>query len=451
MTRLVLSNGFLGTPGGHSSLFRYRKRFNEKNCSSSEIDYRLRCIDSFFLRASTKPIDQCSPLDALEHVDDTKAVIDTLESYNLNTLIEKGGEIRDKRVDSRIFTFSPKVFLPITRACRQKCEYCTFVIEPTSDRRIYMTVEEVLAIARIGAEHGCTEALFTLGDKPELKYTQAMEELQYMGFSSTIEYVQECARLVLHETGLLPHINAGVIEEKEMAALRHVSASQGLMLESISDELLKPGNPHYNCPDKVPQKRLRVIEMAGALKIPFTTGILVGIGDNRWDRIKGLLKIRDLHRKYEHIQEIIIQNFIPKRNTGMSLEAEIDFEEFLFTVAAARILFGPEMNIQVPPNLSDGSEKWLKLMQAGINDWGGISPGITPDYVNPEKPWPELEMLSDVTSQADRLLVPRLPVYPSYLRDYKASQKWLDGSKSIKSVLAKSLALADADGAFIID
>jgi len=256
---------------------------------------------------------------------------------------------------------------------------------------------------------------------------------------------------VLHETGLLPHINAGVIEEKEMAALRHVSASQGLMLESISDELLKPGNPHYNCPDKVPQKRLRVIEMAGALKIPFTTGILVGIGDNRWDRIKGLLKIRDLHRKYEHIQEIIIQNFIPKRNTGMSLEAEIDFEEFLFTVAAARILFGPEMNIQVPPNLSDGSEKWLKLMQAGINDWGGISPGITPDYVNPEKPWPELEMLSDVTSQADRLLVPRLPVYPSYLRDYKASQKWLDGSKSIKSVLAKSLALADADGAFIID
>lgn len=306
-----------------------------------------------------------------------------------------------------------------------------------------MTFDEVLEAASLGEEQGCLEALLTLGDKPEMKYEQARRELRGMGYETTIEYVKDCAKLILEHTSLLPHINAGVVSEDELRELKQVSVSQGLMLESISDKLMQPDMPHHLCPDKVPFERLKVLEHAGKQSVPFTTGLLLGIGDSREDRIAGLLEIRKVHRLFGHVQEIIIQSFIPKKNTKMSGVAEPSLEELLFTIASARILFGPDMNIQAPPNLQ---YQWSDLIEAGINDWGGISPGLSPDYVNPEKQWPELSKLSRVTAQSGKLLVPRMPIYPEYVKKYEELSKWLTHDTWPVSPFKAVLAHADGDG-----
>src|ERR671936_2389918 len=266
---------------------------------------------------------------------------------------ELAGEARRLREagQGRLVTFSPKVFVPLTKLCRDVCHYCTFARPPRRGERAYMTEEEVLEIARAGAEAGCREALFTLGDKPELRYRVAREELAELGCETTIEYLVRMCRLVLEETGLLPHANPGVMTRDELAALREVSASQGIMLETISDRLSERGGPHFGSPDKQPAARLETIRLAGELAIPFTTGILIGIGETRRERIEALLEIRDLHERYGHVQEVIVQNFRAKPGTRMAEAPEPSLEEHLWTIAAARILLGPEAHLQAPPNL----------------------------------------------------------------------------------------------------
>jgi FO synthase len=320
-----------------------------------------------------------------------------------------------------IVTYSPKVFIPLTKLCRDVCHYCTFAHPPVAGERAYLTADEVLAIARAGAAAGCTEALFTLGDKPELRYRVAREELAALGHETTISYLAEMAGLVLSETGLLPHLNPGVMTADDIALLRPVSASMGLMLEGIAPGLSARGGPHFGSPDKNPAARLETIRMAGAARVPFTTGILIGIGESREDRIAALEAIRDLHDRYGHIQEIIIQNFRAKPGTKMADAPEPDLDELCRTIAAARALFGADMSIQAPPNLS--GEDFASLIGAGINDWGGVSP-VTPDHVNPEAPWPEVMRLRDGTAGQGKALAARLPVYPRYV--FEAG--WLDAA-----------------------
>ncbi|CAI2931852.1 5-amino-6-(D-ribitylamino)uracil--L-tyrosine 4-hydroxyphenyl transferase CofH [Aminobacter niigataensis] len=310
-----------------------------------------------------------------------------------------------------IVTYSPKVFIPLTQLCRDVCHYCTFAKAPRGLSKPYLSIEEVIDIARAGARAGCTEALFTLGDKPELRYSVAAEALRSMGFGSTVEYLAEAARTVLSETGLLPHINAGVLTHDEIARLRGVSVSQGLMLESTSLRLCEKGGPHYGSPDKLPYARIGTLRAAGELDVPMTTGLLFGIGETRVERLETIFAIRDLHRRYGHIQEVIIQNFRAKAGTRMASAPEPDLNDTAWTIAMARLVLGPEMNIQAPPNLS--SEGLAHLLEAGINDWGGISP-VTIDHVNPEAPWPSLNSLRTKTALAGKSLVPRLPIYPSY-------------------------------------
>ena len=311
----------------------------------------------------------------------------------------------------RVQSWSPKVFIPLTQLCRNLCHYCTFSQPPKRGETAYLTRDQVLDIARAGRAAGCTEALFTLGDKPELRFAAARDELAGLGHSTTISYLIEMCAAVRDETGMLPHVNAGVVTREEMAALRQVSASQGLMLESVSDRLCGKGGVHYRSPDKLPSVRLETIQLAGELAIPFTTGILIGIGETREERLDALLAIRDLHELHGHIQEVIIQNFRAKPRTVMAGAAEPDIQELLWTIAAARILLGPAMNIQAPPNLSN--DEFPLLLTAGINDWGGVSP-VTPDHVNPEAPWPEVERLRAATAATGRILVARLPAYPAW-------------------------------------
>ncbi|CAG9173415.1 5-amino-6-(D-ribitylamino)uracil--L-tyrosine 4-hydroxyphenyl transferase [Cupriavidus laharis] len=319
-------------------------------------------------------------------------------------------------------TYSRKVFIPLTKLCRDVCAYCTFAQTPRSGQPCYLDREAVLAIARAGAKAGCHEALFTLGDKPELRYAAARDELAKLGHESTLSYLAEVCELVATETGLLPHVNAGVMGAADIARLRKVSVSQGLMLESVSDRLCERGGPHFGSPDKVPAARLETIRLAGELAVPFTTGILVGIGETREERIDSLIAIRDLHQRYGHIQEVIIQNFRAKADTRMARHAEPDFDDFLWSVAAARLLLGPSMSIQAPPNLSPHGLD--RLLDAGINDWGGISP-VTIDHVNPEAAWPQVSSLAEHAAARGRVLVPRMAVYPDYIR--KASQ-WIDSA-----------------------
>lgn len=335
----------------------------------------------------------------------------------------------------RVQSWSRKIFIPLTQLCRNLCHYCTFSQPPRPGENAYMTREEVLAVARAGKAAGCTEALFTLGDKPELRFTVAREELARLGHATTISYLIEMAALVRDETGLLPHINAGVMTREEMAALRRVSVSQGLMLESVADRLCQKGGAHYRSPDKEPAARLETIRLAGELQIPFTTGILIGIGETREERVEAIEAIRDLHEGYGHIQEVIVQNFRAKERTVMANAPEPDMEELLWTIAAARLILGPEMNIQAPPNLS--AADFPRLLSAGINDWGGVSP-VTPDHVNPEAPWPEVERLRMATEGEGRMLVARLPVYPAYAQD---NDRWQDAAM-VRHILAH----ADADG-----
>ncbi|GLI66925.1 hypothetical protein VaNZ11_010964 [Volvox africanus] len=348
----------------------------------------------------------------------------------LEELMSRAAVLRDNGQHGAIVSFSPKVFLPITRLCRDMCGYCTFAQPPRPARRAFMTLEEILQIAAQGAAAGCSEALLTLGDKPEDRWPEAASELMDMGFGSTIEYVEAAAKAILRETGLLPHINAGVMSELDLRKLKKVSASQGLMLESTSLELMHSGGAHHNCPDKDPASRLKTIEAAGRAAVPYTSGILVGIGDTRSDRLHALACLHRLNERYGHIQELIIQNFRAKPATAMATWPEPPLEELLWAVTAARIMFGPNMNIQAPPNLtplesaaggSSGASSlaalqvgWRALLDAGINDWGGISP-ITRDFVNPDKPWPHLSSLAAATAAAGKLLLPRLPVYPAFL------------------------------------
>lgn len=380
---------------------------------------------------------ECSELVEALGVNSPKSVLRELEQFDLEQLMRMSREVREHLPRSHVVTFSPKAFIPVTRLCRDSCSYCTFVMEPQEGRRMFMSINEVIEVAQLAQSQGCTEALITLGDKPELKYPEAAEELKSLGYNSTIEYVKVCAGAILDTTSLIPHINAGILTEDEIIELKKVSGSMGLMLESTSEALMQPGMPHYLCPDKDPQKRLQVIELAGKHKVPFTTGLLVGIGDTRLDRIDGLLQIRNSHRRYGHIQEIIIQNFAPKKNTEMRNTDALSLEEILFTVCACRLIM-PSQNIQVPPNLL---KDWKILIDAGVNDFGGISPGVTPDFVNPEKPWPSLVELSKSVSQSNKILLPRLPVYPEFICDTENPAKWISSDRQIsplKSILSQS-------------
>jgi FO synthase len=308
-------------------------------------------------------------------------------------------------------TYSRKVFIPLTQLCRDVCHYCTFAKAPRHLKSIYLTADEVLAIARAGKAADCKEALFTLGDKPEDRYSAARATLDEMGAASTLEYLERMAKLVLEETGLLPHLNPGVMDAADLRRLRPVSASMGLMLETASNRLSERGGPHFGSPDKVPARRLATLRTAGELRIPMTTGLLIGIGETRRERIESLLSLREIHETHGHLQELIIQNFRAKPGTKMADAPEPAMEEQLWTVAVTRLLFGPRMSIQAPPNLQpDGL---AHLVRAGINDWGGVSP-VTPDHVNPEAPWPHLADLAHATNAAGRDLIERLALVPAY-------------------------------------
>src|SRR5438093_7560363 len=317
-----------------------------------------------------------------------------------------------------LVTYSPKVFVPLTTLCRDVCGYCTFARPPRRGERAYMTEDEVLAIARAGADAGCTEALFTLGDKPELRYKVARDELAAFGVETTIEYLARCAKLVLEETGLLPHVNPGVMTREELELLRPVSASMGIMLETTAERLSARGGPPWASPDKLPARRLETIRLAGELRIPFTSGILIGIGETREERLDALLALKALGEEHGHIQEVIVQNFRAKPGTRMASHPEPELDDHLRTIAAARILLGPEWHVQAPPNLA--FDEFPRLLDAGIDDWGGVSP-VTIDHVNPEAPWPEIERLREATRSRGLELAARLPLYPEYL-----AGDWLD-------------------------
>jgi FO synthase len=332
-------------------------------------------------------------------------------------------------------TYSRKVFIPLTRLCRDFCHYCTFATTPGKLPAAYLSADQAVEIARQGFATGCKEALLTLGEKPELRHAAARQALAEMGFGTTLEYVAHVAGRILAETGLLPHINAGCMTPAEIDMLRPVSASMGIMLESASERLCEKGQVHYGSPDKAPAVRLQTIEDAGRAGVPFTTGILIGIGETGQERTDSLLAIRELHEHYGHIQEIIIQNFVPKADTKMASVAPPDEEAFLQTIAEARLIFGPEMSIQAPPNLNSG--RLRALVDAGINDWGGVSP-LTPDHVNPESPWPHLDTLAAETANAGKLLQERLTIYPRYALQ---PHRWLDDK-----VRPHVLKLADSQG-----
>ncbi len=330
-----------------------------------------------------------------------------------------------------VITYSPKVFIPLTVLCRDVCHYCTFTKPPRKDERNYMTIDEVIAIAELGKAAGCREALFTLGDKPELRYEAARSELAMLGFLTTAAYLAECMRAVLEQTGLLPHANPGVLDSAELAELRQFAPSQGIMLETASARLSEQGMPHYGSPDKEPTTRLEALDRMGELKIPTTSGILIGIGETRRERVEALLALRDLHARRGHLQEIIIQNFRAKADTKMADAPEPTLDDHLWTIAVARLILPDEVALQAPPNLAHA--EFPRLLDAGIDDWGGVSP-VTPDHVNPEAPWPELARLEEATAAAGHTLLPRLTVYPRFVND-----TWLE-----PTTLGPTLRLADA-------
>ena len=352
----------------------------------------------------------------------------------IDELCSAASRLRDAG-KGRTVTFSPKVFIPLTHLCRDFCGYCTFRHSPATAPSLYMSPEEVLNVARAGQRLGCTEALFTLGERPEQRYPEARRWLTDRGYATTLGYLTEMCRLVLEETDLMPHANPGTMSRRELAALQPFNPSMGLMLESTSSRLYERGGPHEFAPSKRPRVRLRTMELAGELGIPFTTGILIGIGETRGERIDAILAMRNLHRNYGHIQEVIIQNFRAKPATPMEDAGDAPSKELLWTVAVARILLGPQVNLQVPPNLS--ADDYENYLAAGINDWGGVSP-LTIDFVNPEAPWPALADLQRRTAEQGFELKPRLPVYPEY---FAGTGAWLsDGLRE------KAMALSDEDG-----
>ena len=339
--------------------------------------------------------------------------IDEIGKLSTETLFELADTIRKETYRNTV-TYSPKVFIPLTKLCQDRCGYCTFAEPPARLEAPYMEPEEILTVAKAGKQTGCHEALFTLGERPELRYPYAKEWLSTRGYSSTIDYLVEMSKLVLEETGLLPHANAGALYHEELLALRDVSASQGMMLESVESNLAC----HRNSPDKTPERRISTLKNAGELEIPFTTGILVGMGESRHSRIESLKVIAQIQKTFGHIQEVIIQNFLPKAGTAMHKHPPCPEDDFLETIALARIILPKEIHIQAPPNLSDD---FRKLLSVGIDDWGGVSP-VTKDYVNPERPWPDLEKLKQVTESEGFELVPRLTIYPEFASDLK---KWV--------------------------
>ena len=339
-----------------------------------------------------------------------------LVTLGTGELLRRARAVRDSSHGTRT-TFSPKVFVPLTRLCRDRCGYCTFATAPRSLQAPYLSPVEILAIAGRGAEAGCSEALFTLGEAPELRYPEAHSWLDEHGYASTVDYLVAMCRLVLEQTGLLPHANAGAIDEASLGALREVAPSQGMMVESLRPDLAA----HRGAPDKDPDRRLATLEAAGRLQIPFTTGILVGIGEDETDRVQALQAIADSHTRHGHVQEVIVQNFLPKTGTPMRSAPPCPPEEHVRAIALARLLLPPEVHIQAPPNLAEPGTLG-DLLDAGIDDWGGVSP-VTADFVNPERPWPALSVLSQVTEAAGRTLAPRLTLYPEHVRD---PERWLD-------------------------
>ncbi len=350
---------------------------------------------------------------------DHAAALAMADDGDLPSLLESASDLRDAG-HQNLVTYSKKVFIPLTHLCRDVCHYCTFASTPKRTSAPYLTIEQIIEVAERGATQGCKEALFTLGEKPELRYRVARDALAEMGYATTIDYLREAARLVYAETGLLPHLNPGTMTADEVAMLRPVAPSMGLMLESASARLTRRGMPHFGSPDKEPALRLATLEAAGKAHVPMTSGILIGIGETRLERIESLLALRDIHDAYGNLQEIIIQPFRAKPGTKMALASEPDRDELLWTIAVARIVFGAHMNIQTPPNLSPGDLQ--RLIGAGINDWGGVSP-VTPDYVNPEAPWPHLEELRLATASVGKHLQERLTIYPEYVRH---ADRWTD-------------------------
>ena len=356
------------------------------------------------------------------------------ECEDTAALARTAGEVRDRGFHN-VVTYSRKVFIPLTHLCRDVCHYCTFAQTPRKIDSPYMPIEAVVDVARRGAELGCKEALFTLGEKPELRYRAAREALAALGYGTTLDYLRDAAQAVLTETGLLPHLNPGNMTPADIAALRPTAPSMGIMLESAAERLTQRGMPHYGSPDKVPAVRLQTLKDAGAAAVPCTTGILIGIGETRRERVESLLAIRDVHQEHGHIQEIIVQNFRAKPGTKMRSAPEPDLNELLWTIAVARILFGAAMSVQAPPNLSQGVLP--QIVAAGINDWGGVSP-LTPDFVNPEAPWPHLEDLRRETALAGKHLHERLTIYPRFAQE---ADRWLD-----PALRQRVLELTDGEG-----
>jgi 7,8-didemethyl-8-hydroxy-5-deazariboflavin synthase CofG subunit len=353
---------------------------------------------------------------------------------DFDALLAAAAALRDAG-KGRTVTYSRKVFIPLTNLCRDSCGYCTFVRRPGDPRARTLTPDDVLAIARAGAAAGCHEALFSLGDKPERRHPEHRAWLTDHGYATTIEYLAAMCQLVLDETGLLPHANPGALSAEDIALLRPTNVSMGMMLESTSERLLARGRAHWASPDKVPAVRLATLRAAGEQRVAFTTGILIGIGETLAERVDALLAIRDLHAEYGHIQEIIVQNFRAKPDVALRDQPEPDELDMARTIAVARLLLGPGMNIQAPPNLTPG--KYPLYPAAGANDWGGISP-VTIDHINPEAPWPEIVALEQATASAGCTLRARLPLYPEYVR---ARPEFIP-----ESLRARVAALTDDDG-----
>jgi len=333
------------------------------------------------------------------------------EGADLQDLLDAAASIREQRT-GRVITYSRKVFIPLTNLCRDTCGYCTFARAPEDPRAHTMTPDEVLAVAAAGRLAGCKEALFSLGERPELRYPAYRGWLDKRGYKSTIDYLAAMCRLVFDETGLLPHANPGTMSWEEIETLRPFNPSMGMMLESASKRLLRPGQAHHACPDKLPAARLNTLESAGELGVPFTTGILIGIGETVDERVEALFAIRELHERFGHIQEIIVQNFRAKPDTRFAQWPEPEPLDLVRTAAVARLIFGSEVNLQIPPNLSPDHHGYL--LRSGINDWGGISP-VTLDHINPEKAWPAIAKLREVSHQAGFELRERLSVYPEHI------------------------------------
>ncbi len=336
--------------------------------------------------------------------DPTFAKADTTE------LLSRAAAVRDRFWGDNV-TYSRKVFVPLTNMCRDTCGYCTFVKHPSDPDARIMTPEQVLKVAKKGIENGCKELLFSLGEKPELRYEQAKKSLAKLGYESMTQYLADMCALVLKETNLLPHVNAGTLSDDEIDLLKPVSASMGMMLETVSRRLVRKGMPHHGCPDKIPLQRLRTLERAGVKNVPFTTGLLIGIGETWEERIEALNAINASHRRHRHIQEVIIQNFQRKPDIAMAQHPEPNLEDMLRTIAAARIILEPEISLQAPPNLH---HRHISYLEAGINDWGGISP-VTIDFINPQHEWPEILRLNESCSSVGFKLLERLTVYPRFI------------------------------------